>query len=245
MMNNRPEYKSANKSDTPLPKVLSTKILPATAVDRLKRQGVALKQVAFITKQARSFNWQPAESIRAVFTSTAAVSALQRNNFDFGKITEAYCVGQKTADLLTGRGVRVAVTASGAAALAHIIADRQPAELVAFTGNLRRDELFAVLAKNNVAVTEKVVYDTHILPHHLQEDFDRVLFFSPSGIQGYINGYNNRQITAYCLGPTTAKEARKYFVQVKTAPRPALDELLSILIADINMYDEQNEKVEK
>ncbi len=244
-MSTQPEYNGENKPGTSRFKVLSTKILPAKAVDMLNRQGIVLKQVAFISKQARSFNWQPAKSIRAVFTSTAAVSALQKNNFDFDKIIEAYCVGQKTADLLTRLGVRVAVSASGAAALAHIIADRQPVVLVAFTGNLRRDELFAVLAKNNIAITEKVVYDTQIIPHHLQEDFGHVLFFSPSGVQGYINGYNNRQVTAYCLGPTTAKEARKYFVQVKTAPRPALDELLSMLIADINTHDEQNEKVEK
>ncbi len=215
-------------------KVLSTKLLPIGERTRLRAHNIQVKEVAFIEKHFRQPDLSFTTPVNALFTSVQAVKSLQHNGFNFAKIKAAYCVGGKTAVALNHLGVTVAVAARSAHELGKVItANYRQHKFVAFVGNLRRDELFELLAGHQVAVTEVVVYDTVILPKLLGEQFDRVLFFSPSGVRGYVEGGNTTHAAAYCLGDTTASEAKKYFNRVHTAPEPQVKVLVDYLIADI------------
>ena len=55
-----------------------------------------------------------------------------------------------------------------------------------------------------------------------------VLFYSPSGIDSYLKDNNTDKI-AFCIGETTAVEARKHFDMVKVANMPDVDSVLALV----------------
>ena len=218
-------------------KVLITKLLPKKESARLAARGLLVKELSFIKKKSRTLEYQTEDPVNAIFTSVQAVKSLRRNNFDFGQINQAFCVGRKTVNVLARLGVKVGVEANNARELAEIIAAKyRQQKFVAFTGNLRRDELYTIFGRHRIKVDEVVVYDTVILKRLLGEQFARVVFFSPSGVQGYVRSGNNTHAEAYCLGATTGEEAGKYFNRVHIAPEPNVKSLIDYLIADIENH---------
>ena len=225
--------------------ILSTKLLPETERKRLAESGLLLKEVPFIKKKYRSLNLPDLKDTKAIFTSVQAVKALQFNNFDFSKIATAFCVGGRTVNVLNRLGVEVAVSAKNARELGSKIAGEYRKEhFMAFSGNLRRDELFEIMAQSHVEVEEIVVYDTIIHKRLLDKQFGRILFFSPSGVKSYVFGGNNTHADVYCLGSTTAEEAGRHFNRVHIAPKPTINSLVEYVINDIKNH-EQNQKIKK
>lgn len=224
---------------------MSTKLLPETERKRLAESGLLLKEVPFIKKKYRSLNLPDLKDTKAIFTSVQAVKALQFNNFDFSKIATAFCVGGRTVNMLNRLGVEVAVSAKNARELgSKITGEYRKEHFMAFSGNLRRDELFEIMAQSHVEVEEVVVYDIIILKRLLGEQFSRILFFSPSGLKGYVFGGNTTHADVYCLGSTTAEEAGRHFNRVHIAPKPTINSLVEYVINDIKNH-EQNQKIKK
>lgn len=218
--------------------ILSTKLLSAANTKRLLDCGLLLKEVTFIKKEYRKVKLPTGKNIKAIFTSIEAVKALQFNNFDFGTISTTFCVGGKTAKALKQLGLAVAVEAMNAHDLGTQIATDYKSEyFVAFMGNLRRNELFEILAQNDVRVDEVVVYDTIILKKLLAEKFARILFFSPSGVKGYVSGGNNAHADVFCLGKSTADEAGKYFEHVFVAAEPTVKSLIDYVINELKRHE--------
>ena len=62
----------------------------------------------------------------------------------------------------------------------------------------------------------------------LNDDISGVLFYSPSGIESYLQENNTDRI-AFCIGETTAKEARKHFDNVQVANLPSVDSVLELV----------------
>ena len=65
----------------------------------------------------------------------------------------------------------------------------------------------------------------------IDDEVSGVLFYSPSGIESYLEE-NNPDRVAFCIGETTAVEARKYFEKVEVANMPSVDSLLEL----VNLY---------
>jgi uroporphyrinogen-III synthase len=244
-MDNMPNHSSLALVSKQDQRILSTKRLPKKAREYLLQSGLLVCEVPFIKNRYRRFCLKEYTDLNAIFTSSKAVKSLQSNDVDFSKIDAAFCVGAKTAGALRESGVEVAVEAKNASELGHKISERyRERHFMAFTGNLRRKELFEILAQHTVPVKEMVVYDTIIHKKRLEEQAGRVLFFSPSGVKGYVWGGNNIFADAYCLGTTTAGEADKYFSHVHAAPEPTLKSLMEYVVNDIK-NNEQNQKIEK
>ena len=66
-------------------------------------------------------------------------------------------------------------------------------------------------------------------PEKINDDFSGVLFYSPSGIESYLDRKILLDKIAYCIGETTAKEARKHFKNVKVANMPSAESLLELV----------------
>lgn len=130
-------------------------------------------------------------------------------------ITEnCFVVGNKTTALLEKNGLKVTKMAQNGQELAHFIVKNHKNEsFTYFCGKQRRDELPCLLKEENINFEEIVTYETHLNKQTFNRTFDGVLFYSPSGIQAYIAN-NNTQTTAFCIGETTATEARKHFETV-------------------------------
>jgi hydroxymethylbilane synthase len=74
-------------------------------------------------------------------------------------------------------------------------------------------------------------YKTMINPIKINDAFSGVLFFSPSGIDSYLE-QNTTSKVAFCIGETTAVAARKHFSKVEVANMPDVESVLEL----VNMY---------
>jgi uroporphyrinogen-III synthase len=160
----------------------------------------------------------------AIFTSKNAVKAIQNSGMI---ISNCFCVGDNTKKLLQENDLNVLETAQNASDLAKIIIKKYKNDsFLFFCGNLRRDELPNLLEQNNVDVKEQIVYKTHLKSNKFNRMFDGILFFSPSGIQSYVSENKIGESISFCIGNTTASEARKYTNNIIVANKPTVENVI-------------------
>ncbi|MDP3313739.1 hydroxymethylbilane synthase [Lutibacter sp.] len=163
-----------------------------------------------------------------VFTSQNAVEAIVDNfsavELDFKNI---YCVGRRTKRLIEKKIGKVTQVENSAAQLAnYLVANLKKNEITFFCGNKRRDELVTILAKNNMIVNEIECYQTSLTPRKLEDRFKGILFFSPSGIESFLEMNTPANQVAFCIGETTAFEAKKHFKNVEVAELSTVESVI-------------------
>lgn len=120
-----------------------------------------------------------------------------------------FCVGSKTAAILSKNKLNVVHIAQNAADLAHFIIKNHKNEVFSyFCGNRRRDELPTLLKEVGIVCNETVIYETHEHVQAFDQTFDGVLFFSPLGVSAFAK--SNPIPIAFCIGETTAIAAKKH-----------------------------------
>lgn len=150
-----------------------------------------------------------------IFTSNNAVKAVVEKLQHHKPGWNIYCIGNTTKTLAEehfGKDSIVATADDGTALANKIIAQHnQPADVYFFCGNKRRDELPKLLKQNNITVNEVEVYTTTILEHSVEVNYDAVLFFSPSAVQGFFaNNSIEDKTVLFAIGNTTANEIKKF-----------------------------------
>ena len=68
-------------------------------------------------------------------------------------------------------------------------------------------------------------------PEVVSKNIVGVLFYSPSTIESYLQK-NTVDVVAFCIGESTAKEARKHFNTVKVAKVPTVESVIEL----VNLY---------
>lgn len=215
--------------------ILSTKILTPAQQELLLNANLR-----FVTYNAIAIDFLQVNSNTDydyhVFTSQNGVTAFFRNKPDAIALEkEVFCVGGKTKILLEKKGLKVIEMAQNSFKLSEIIAKKYlDSSFLLYSGNLRRPELANVLLKNNIRYKEYIVYDT--LPKYKRFDtvFDGILFFSPSGVQSFTKENNLKTSWAFCIGETTAKEAKKYTEHVLIANKPTVENVVELAIEHFN-----------
>ncbi|MDV7187124.1 hydroxymethylbilane synthase [Lutibacter sp. TH_r2] len=174
-----------------------------------------------------------------VITSQNAVEALLSSfsslELNFENI---YCVGKRTKRLIERRIGKVAKVESSAAKLAkYLVENLEEKEVTFFCGNKRREELPLILEANNITVNEVECYQTNLTPKKLDNKFQGLLFFSPSAVESYLleNKVAENEV-AFCIGDTTATEAKKHFKTVKVAKLATVESVLK----SVNEYEFKN-----
>ncbi|MCG1037221.1 hydroxymethylbilane synthase [Polaribacter sargassicola] len=165
-----------------------------------------------------------------VITSQNGVEALlnsfTKNEMNFKNI---YCVGRRTKKLIENRIGKVTHVAKNAKKLADYLAKEIAVkEVTYFCSDVRLDVLPAFLKAHEVVVNEVEAYKTMLSPEKLDDAVSAVIFYSPSGIESYLQKNNTDKI-AFCIGETTAKEARKHFDKVEVANLPSVDSVLELV----------------
>lgn len=166
-----------------------------------------------------------------VITSKNAVEALS-GSIDPStlKFTNIYCVGRRTKKLIESTIGKVAHVAKNAKALAEYLVDyMEGLEVTYFCSSIRLDELPDILRKNNIAVNAVEAYETKLSPVKVPDGVKRVLFFSPSTVESFLLKNSAGKRMAYCIGETTAKEARKHFEIVHVADMPSVDSVIKLV----------------
>lgn len=207
--------------------ILSTKILSVS-----QRELLLNANQNFVEYNAINIEFLPFEIDEScdyyLFTSQNGVNAFLNNN-DRSNLTEkkAFCVGEKTKNLLEQNELKVVEIAQNSLKLGQIIEKRyQKSSFLIFSGNLRRRELFDVLINNNIRYKEVHSYNTHLNYKEYNRIFDGVLFFSPSGVQSFVKENQLNNSWAFCIGETTAAEAKKYTNQIIITNKPTIENVL-------------------
>lgn len=225
-------------------KILSTKKL--TSQQRSQLIDFDVKEISMIDiSYGENFNVD--EKIEnAVFTSANSVrSVFSIHNNSKEYFGTVFCVGDKTKFLLEKFGLQVAVIANNAMELADVLAERfskeenSLKEISWFCGNLRNNDLPSIMAENGVLVTEYLVYETKLIPVKTENDFDAILFFSPSGIKSYLKMNTTNSNPVICIGATTASEAIEHFENVYIADETSVESVLEKVTEVLN--SEENE----
>ncbi|MFO7672477.1 MAG: uroporphyrinogen-III synthase [Lutibacter sp.] len=213
-------------------KILSTKNLSPSQKELLSNftvDEIELIEIAFNTSIKLA---NPIKN--AVFTSkNAVIGIFNQFSSDELQFENVYCVGDKTAQFLEEKNVKVTIKAHSAEELAdEILLNKNIDEVYFFCGNLRRNELPEILTENNIKVNEIEVYSTNFKPVKIKNTYDGILFFSPSSVKSYLLKNTDTQSVAFCIGNTTASEAIDDFENVFVADEPTVENV----IESVNQY---------
>ncbi|WP_103068897.1 uroporphyrinogen-III synthase [Aquimarina sediminis] len=205
------------------PTILSTKKLSVAQKELLSNADI--KYVEYEAIEIELLETQIEKDIQnAIFTSKNAFKAIKNIRTN---ISKCFCVGENTKKLLEENGLNIVETAQNAFDLAQIIIKKYKNEsFLFFCGNLRRNELPDLLNQNKIDLKEQVVYKTHLKLDKFDRSFDGILFFSPSGIQSYVSENTIEPSIAFCIGNTTAAEARKYAATTVVASKPSVEDVI-------------------
>ena len=165
-----------------------------------------------------------------VITSKNAVESLITNysaiELQFKNI---YCVGRRTKKLVESKIGKVKHAENSAKKLAEYLVDyMEGSEVTYFCSDLRLDDLPTVLEKNNIKVTEIEAYQTKYDGVKLDDSVEGVMFYSPSTVESFIQK-NSADAIAFCIGETTAKEAKKHFKDVRVAKVPTVEGVIELV----------------
>ena len=215
--------------------LLSTKKLTPSQENMILDAGLSVTSYDAITIEY--INFEVEKNIHnSIFSSQNAVRAvfdkIVNTHFSLGS---CFCVGQKTASLLIANGQKVIENAKNASDLAEIIVKSYKNEsFVFYTGAGRRDELPDLLSEFNITCKEVITYSTVLTPQTFHQTFDGVLFFSPSGVSSYFKGNTLRNGVAFCIGATTATEAKKYTNRIEIANHSTIENVIQKVIYYFN-----------
>jgi len=157
------------------------------------------------------------------------LNSFTKDELNFGNI---YCVGRRTKRLIEQKLGKVTKQERNSERLAeYLINNLKEEEVTYFCSDLRLDILPNKLEEGGLKVHEIIAYKTIYSPTVVSENVGGVLFYSPSTVVSFIKENNTDKI-AFCIGESTAKEASKYFKEVKVAKVPTVESVLDL----VNLY---------
>ncbi len=165
-----------------------------------------------------------------IITSKNGVEALL-NSFtsDELQFKNIYCVGRRTKKLIEQRIGKVTHSERNAKKLSEYLSkELKGQEVTYFCSNLRLDTLPLILKANDIVVNEVEAYKTMYSPAKVDEKVNGVLFYSPSTVESYMEK-NTADKIAFCIGDSTANEAKKHFKEVQIAKMPTVESVLELV----------------
>ena len=172
-----------------------------------------------------------------VFTSQMAVnsfvSLLKETDFETDQAWQVFCTAPKTLETVQAGlpNVKVIAIAENASLLAEEIKNHPLKKVSFFCGNRRRDELIVVLGTAGLTVDEYVIYNTNLSPVRIQEHYDGVMFFSPSGVESFldVNPFNPEK-EYFAIGATTAESFFNNTTSMPITPiAPSTEEMMKLV----------------
>ncbi|HUH28316.1 hydroxymethylbilane synthase [Gelidibacter sp.] len=211
--------------------VFSTRKL--SEVQRQRFKNVAVESTDFLkislNRIAKPILKSPIENV--IITSQNAVEAITasvpKEELQFKNI---YCVGRRTKRLIENRIGKVKHSENYAKDLAaYLIEFIDGTEVTHFCSDIRLDELSQTLENNNIKVNEVEAYKTILDSEKIDPNIEGIMFYSPSTVESYMINNDAEGKVAYCIGDTTATEAKKYFTDVRVAKIPTVESVIDLV----------------
>lgn len=165
-----------------------------------------------------------------VITSKNAVESLITNysaiELQFKNI---YCVGRRTKRLVENKIGKVTHSEKNAKKLAEYLVEYiEGTEVTYFCSDIRLDALPTILEENNIKVNEVEAYETKYDGLKVDDSVEAAMFYSPSTVESFIQK-NKAEVIAFCIGETTANEAKKHFSDVRVAKVPTVESVIELV----------------
>ena len=195
-------------------KVLSTKKLGVK--QELLIGNFNLKQASFIDITIdKNINDIPTSEYYLISSKNSVFSLIENNLVQGLQESKVICIGNNTRNILQQNGINPIICANDSDDLIKEIGNYSSIKSLCYlSGNLFRNELIDSLISLGMNVEIRIMYNTYLLNRKCDSKFDAVMFFSPSAVKSYIKGGNSNSVIAFCIGKTSAIEARKYFENV-------------------------------
>lgn len=163
-----------------------------------------------------------------LFTSKNAVwSVLNNKKSELLKKFKCICVGENTKKLLEDNGFEVLDFTHYAEDLTKIISKKYfNKSFMFFCGNLRRNVLPNFFNENNISFCEIQVYENQSNTHKIHEEFDCIMFFSPSGVYSFLQQNKISDEVCFCIGATTAEAVKPYAQTIILSEKPTVESVL-------------------
>lgn len=200
--------------------ILSTKILKPYIKDQLVENDFNVIEHNFIKIENVSAP-QATQIVTThlpnyIFTSKNAVKAFTQfvtaNKIVINKKANFFALSGETQISLEDEGYKVLIAKDNATALAsEIINTTKEKQYVFFCGDKRRDELPDAMHNAGFQLTEIVLYKNLPQPKSIAEQYQAILFFSPSGVKSFFEGNVLPKFTqCFCIGYTTANAFKEF-----------------------------------
>jgi len=225
----------------PNKKILCTRALDTQLISKAALHNIQIDALPFIeirklqTLQFKAQVQQLAlQNISVAFTSVNAVESVGQ------VITEKphwqiSCIGGVTKDAVVkyfGEEA-ILVTGKNASVLSRKIIDTHSIkEVIFFCGDQRLDDLPETLRTNNIRVQEVIAYQTLQTPHDVQEDYDGVMFFSPTAAHSFFSSNTlPTNVPLFSIGKTTTATIQSYCTnEVITSEWPGQENLVERVV---------------
>ena len=215
--------------------ILSTKTLSVAQRQAFLDADIDLLEQDFIEIENNNFELKEINT-NLIFSSQNAVLSLMEQK-DWQKLTSksVFCVGEKTKDLLEANGFKVEANMDYASELAEIITLIYNKESYTFfSGNLRKETLPKALKNAGITFNEIQVYQTKLAPFKIskEENFDGILFFSPSAVESYLTNNTITKDVCFCIGETTASALENKTKNIIVAAQPTIEDVIEAVIEE-------------
>lgn len=223
-------------------RILSTRLLDEALIKKAAFQNIIIEAFSFIeTKKLESSNISnqitglSAQAATVVFTSIHAAEAVIESLTTIAVIPgwKIFCIGGATLTSVRNYWTHNSIfTANNAAELAEKIILNNIDKTVFFCGNQRRDELPVLLRAKNIAVNELVVYETTETPVTIKEEYNGILFFSPSAVNSFFSANKiSPAAVLFAIGNTTANAIKEFtHNKIVTTEFPSKEQLVDKVI---------------
>ncbi|WP_136482536.1 hydroxymethylbilane synthase [Cognatitamlana onchidii] len=221
------EIKYSNK----VTNVFSTKKLTQDQ-QKLFHEKVVVKSDDFIKISLNRIRPQilKSEIENVILTSKNAVEALITNySAEELQFKNIYCVGRRTKRLIERKIGPVKHAAKNAKALADYLVEYiEGTKVTYFCSDIRLDALPTILSENNIAVNEVEAYQTKYDGSKVENSVESAMFYSPSTVESFVRS-NKNDVIAFCIGETTASEAKQHFKDVRVAKVPTVESVIELV----------------
>ena len=163
-----------------------------------------------------------------VFSSQNAVRSFLANITAKQYDKPILCVGEKTKSLLEENGQKVIKRAENMEELVVFIQKNMKNEhFLHICGNRKLPHFAQGMQAASILYYEVTAYHTHLVSRVQSPEPQGVLFYSPSGVESYLQDNQIGDSWCFCIGQTTAATIRPLTTKMTVSPKPDTDLLVS------------------
>jgi uroporphyrinogen-III synthase len=209
------------------PLVLSTKKLRFHQLERLMGAQCDVIDYDALQIEIQPFSI-PKKPNYWVFSSQNAVRSFLANPTASAHQNPILCVGEKTKSLLEENGQKVIKTTPNMLELVDFIQKSMKNEhFLHICGNRKLADFAAGMQKSGISYAEVTAYHTHLVSRVQTPEPQGLLFYSPSGVESYLQTNSIGASWCFCIGETTATAVRPLTEHLTVSPKPDADLLVA------------------